>query len=123
MGNKQVAVPWHAITVSSNNNLMLSLTRDKFTKAPTWSKDQMSMTTTDWDSKTHDYYGLVYVPAQANFAQLDINKDNMLSKDEAQVNRQVGTNFKKLDKNSDGSISQAEFSAFEQQVWQSGSKM
>jgi len=112
MGNKAVLVPWHAVSAAADGSLNIAVSRDQFTKAPVWS-DAQRTAKSDWDTKVYDYYGLTYVPEKAKFAQLDLNRDNKLSRDEAQLNRRIGTRFKALDRDNNGNLSQSEFGAFE----------
>lgn len=51
--------------------------------------------------------------APADFATLDANQDGTLSAEEAAVDVNLSTNWSDIDKDENGSIDQAEFSAFE----------
>ncbi len=53
---------------------------------------------------------------QPMFNQLDSNQDGTISQDEAKADPQLEQNWAQADKNGDGSVDQAEFSAFEEEM-------
>jgi Ca2+-binding EF-hand superfamily protein len=53
---------------------------------------------------------------QENFKQLDVNHDGVISQQEAQADKQLTKDWSKADTNKDGQIDESEFSAFEESL-------
>lgn len=122
IGEDELAVvPWRAIEpAAQQGHLTVNLEQERLAEAPRFRRGQWpDMADPEWNALVVTFYELE--PAEPSFADLDVNENGKISKEEAQGTALSG-NFEQLDINQDGKINRTEFSAFEERTAEQGQR-
>lgn len=117
MSDKYLLVPWPALSKTTEDNLMLPLDKERLAQAPAYSKNQPpNIENVQFNTTTYAFYRLGYTAPKTEFVQLDMDDDGTISVSEAEQQALLSAHFAAADRNRNGNIDRAEFSAFEQRI-------
>jgi hypothetical protein len=123
LANRYVLVPWPALSRSTDDNLSLPLTKEQLAQAPAYDKNRPpDLDNVDFNTAAYGFYGLGYTVPATEFGQLDLNDDGGISAGEAEQYPLLSAHFAAADRNRNGNVDAAEFSAFEQRTKLGGGK-
>lgn len=136
-GEQLTAVPWDAVTIATDDQaITVDIDSERLAEAPHFSADQWPDMTADssWSTRVESHFAAppsqqlardteeVDEPAEAvvTFLDLDENRDEVISADEARQFDPLDQRFSEFDADNDGSLTRAEFSAFESEMQEPG---
>lgn len=116
-----IAVPWHAMTAGADRNLVLPMRKEQLAQAPGLDSEK-SPTGEQGELRAalDRYYLVVAIPAlqEVSFSELDTDGNQLIDRREAMQADVLAQHFPAVDEDGSGTISTAEFSAFEQEIEQ-----